>query len=94
MEDTKEKKKCSIDENGNMSLSFEISHEDVRCALYQLISVYDEEDNDWYIIDNVYDDYFIFENWDGNKIYKQSYSVDGDNVALIGERITGNSMVE
>lgn len=82
----KKKKKCSIDENGNMSLSFEISHEDVRCALYQLISVYDEEDNDWYIIDNVYDDYFIFENWDGNKIYKQSYSVDGDNVALIGER--------
>lgn len=82
----KKKKKCSIDENGNMSVSFEISHEDIRGALFNLIGVYEEEDNEWYWITNVYDDYFIFENWDGNKIYKQSYSVDGDNVALSGDR--------
>lgn len=82
----KKKKKCSIDENGNMSVSFEISHEDIRGALFNLIGVYEEEDNEWYWITNVYDDYFIFENWDGNKLYKQSYSVDGDNVALSGDR--------
>lgn len=82
----KKKKKCSIDENGNMSVSFEISHEDIRGALYNLLGVYEEEDNEWYWIVNVYDDYFIFENWDGNKLYKQSYSVDGDNVALSGDR--------
>ena len=82
----KKKKKCSIDENGNMSVSFEISHEDIRSALFNLISVYEEEDNEWYWITNVYDDYFIFENWDGNKLYKQSYSIDGDNVALSGDR--------
>lgn len=82
----KKKKKCSIDENGNMSVSFEISHEDIRGALYNLLGVYEEEDNEWYWITNVYDDYFIFENWDGNKLYKQSYSVDGDNVALSGDR--------
>lgn len=82
----KKKKKCSIDENGNMSVSFEISHEDIRGALYNLLGVYEEEDNEWYWISNVYDDYFIFENWDGNKLYKQSYSIDGDNVALSGDR--------
>ena len=82
----KKKKKCSIDSDGNMSVSFEISHEDIRGALFNLIGVYEEEDNEWYWITNVYDDYFIFENWDGNKIYKQSYSVDGDNVTLSGDR--------
>ena len=82
----KKKKKCSIDENGNMSVFFEISHEDIRGALFNLIGIYEEEDNDWFWITNVYDDYFIFENWDGNKLYKQAYSVDGDNVALSGDR--------
>ena len=82
----KKKKKCSIDESGNMSVSFEISHEDIRGALFNLIGAYEEEDNEWYWITNVYDDYFIFENWDGNKLYKQSYSVDGDNVTLSGDR--------
>lgn len=82
----KKKKKCSIDSDGNMSVSFEISHEDIRGALFNLIGVYEEEDNEWYWITNVYDDYFIFENWDGNKLYKQSYLVDGDNVTLSGDR--------
>ena len=82
----KKKKKYSVDKNGNTSVSFEISHEDIRGALFNLIGVYEEEDNEWYWITNVYDDYFIFENWDGNKLYKQSYAVDGDNVALSGDR--------
>ena len=82
----KKKKKCSVDSDGNMSVSFEISHEDIRGALFNLIGAYEEEDNEWYWITNVYDDYFIFENWDGNKLYKQSYSVDGDNVTLSGDR--------
>lgn len=82
----KKKKKCSVDSDGNMSVSFEISHEDIRGALFNLLDIYEEEDNEWYWITNVYDDYFIFENWDGNKLYKQSYSIDGDNVALSGDR--------
>ncbi len=80
------RKCCSVDENGNMNVSFSISHEDIRFALYNLLGIYDEEDNDWYFVDSVYDDYFIFENWDGNKIYKQSYNIDGENVSLSGER--------
>lgn len=79
-------KKYSIDDNGNATVVFEISHEDIRGALFNLISIYEEEDNEWYWITNVYDDYFVFENWCGDKLYKQSYALDGDNVSLSGDR--------
>lgn len=80
------KKTCSVGEDGNITVSFEISHEDIRGALYTLLEVYEQEDNEWYWVTNVFDNYFIFENWDGNKLYKQSYAVDGDNVSLSGDR--------
>lgn len=80
------RKSYSVDDNGNATVAFEISHEDIRSALYNLISIYDEEDNEWYFISNVYDDYFVFENWMGDKLYKQSYEIDGDNVSLSGDR--------
>lgn len=81
-----QKKTCSVGEDGNMTVSFEISHEDIRGALYTLLEVYEQEDNEWYWVTNVFDNYFIFENWDGNKLYKQSYAVDGDNVSFSGDR--------
>lgn len=81
-----QKKTCSVGEDGNMTVSFEISHEDIRGALYTLLEVYEQEDNEWYLVINVFDNYFIFENWDGNKLYKQSYAVDGDNVSFSGDR--------
>ena len=82
----KKKKKCSLDEEGNMSMSFEVSHEDIRSALFSLLGAYEEQDAEWYWITNVYDDYFVYESWSGEKIYKQSYTVDGDNVAFSGDR--------
>lgn len=35
--------------------SFELSHSDIRCALYNLLNAYEEADNDWYFINSVYD---------------------------------------
>lgn len=67
--------------------TFEISHEDTRYALYNLLSAYEESDNEWYWITNVYDSYFVYENWDSTKIYRQDYSKDGDNIAFENERI-------
>jgi hypothetical protein len=64
----------------------ELSHDDIRYALYNLISQYDEEDNDYYGIRAVYDNYFIMYGWINNKLYKVGYSVDGENVSLEGER--------
>lgn len=82
----KKKKKCSLDADGNMTVSFEISHEDIRSALFNLLGTYEEQDAEWYWISNVYDDYFIYENWSGDKLYKQAYEVDGDNVSFSGDR--------
>ena len=67
---------------------FEISHEDIRSALYNLLAPYEEADNTYYYISGVYDDYFAYEDWCGNQIYGQKYKKDGDNVAFEGERYT------
>lgn len=68
------------------TFAIELSHDDIRCALYNLISVYDEEDNDWYSIKSVYDNYFYIYGWKNDKLYKLGYSVDGENVSLEGDR--------
>lgn len=70
----------------NFVKSFELSHSDIRYALYNLLSAYEESDNEWYFINSVYDSHFTYENWDGDKIYGQNYTKDGDNVAFDGER--------
>lgn len=76
----------SFDDNGNMSISFELSHDDIRIALYKLISPYEEQDNDYYHIACVYDDKFIVEGWCTGSLFGFNYSKDGDNVSLSGER--------
>lgn len=68
------------------TFTVELSHEDVRYALYNLIRVYEEEDNEWYSIRSVYDNYFYMQGWCNNKLYKIGYTVDGENVALEGDR--------
>lgn len=68
------------------TFKIEISHEDIRYALYNLLGEYEENDNEWYGIYSVYDDYFVMQGWCSGKFYKQGYSIDGDNVSLDGER--------
>ena len=74
------------EEKFTKTFAIELSHDDIRCALYNLIAQYEEEDNVWYCIREVYDSYFIMQGWSNNKLYKVSYSVDGENVSLEGER--------
>lgn len=67
--------------------SFKVSHDDIRCALYNLVAVY-ESDSTWIYIREVYNDEFIMEECGSeHKLYKQAYVVDGDNVSLSGDRI-------
>lgn len=82
-DDDESKKKF---DNFVKTFKIEISHEDIRYALYNLLGEYEENDNDWYGIYSVYDDYFIMQGWCSGKFYKQGYSIDGDNVSLEGER--------
>lgn len=66
--------------------TYEISHDDIRYGLYNLLYAQEEADNEWYFINAVYDNHFTYENWSGDKIYGQSYVKDNDNVAFDGER--------
>lgn len=65
---------------------FDISFEDIRYALNALCSIY-RNDSEWCYVSQVYDEYFIMQDWDSDKYYKQSYTRDEDNIALAGERI-------
>lgn len=64
----------------------ELSHDDIRNALYTLIKQYETED-EYYYIREVFDNHFIMQDWWNNKIYKQDYAVDGENVSLEGDRV-------
>ena len=75
----------TTEEVKNFSKTFELSHDDIRCALYELLMPYEEADNDYYWIVEVYDDHFIYEGYMGN-YWGQKYTKDGDTVAFEGER--------
>ena len=74
------------EEKFTKTFSVELSHDDIRYALYNLIGIYEEEDNEWYGIYAVYDSYFVMQGWCNGKFFKQNYSVDGENVSLSGDR--------
>ena len=80
---SKKKKNNSQDEN--ITRTYELSHDDIRCALYNLLAPYEETDNDYYWIMEVFDSYFVYQGYTG-KVYGQKYSKDGDNIAFDGER--------
>ena len=68
------------------TFTVELSHDDIRNALYVLIRQYENED-EYYYIREVYDSYFVMQDWWNNKIYKQNYAVDGEDVSLDGDRV-------
>lgn len=71
----------------NLVRTYEISHEDVRYALYKLLAPFEDADNECYYISNVYDSYFVYEGYCVDKIYRQNYIKDEDSVEFEGERI-------
>lgn len=75
-----------VEVNSVFVKTFEISHEDIRYTLYNLIMPYEEADNECYYIISVYDNYFVYEEYYGGNIYGQNYAKDGDNISLEGER--------
>lgn len=63
-------------------LKYELSHDDIRSALYSLLAA--TADDGYYCtwILEVYDDKFIYQDYMEGKFYRQDYSNDGKNVAL------------
>lgn len=72
------------DDKENFSKTFELSHDDVRCALYQLLAPYEEANNDWYWIVEVFDNHFVYQGCMGN-YFGQKYVKENDSVAFDGE---------
>ena len=83
---TKKKKKNAEEPVEDMVRTFTVSHEDIRYALYNLLDTVSMDDNDWYCITSVFDDYFVYESWNGGKIFGQKYTKENNNVAFDGDR--------
>lgn len=66
--------------------TYEISHDDIRYALYNLLSAFEEMDNEWYFIESVYDNHFVYTNWTGDKTFGQNYVKSEDNISFEGDR--------
>ncbi len=90
VKDTINSAKANDGDNSNEEVftkSFELSHDDIRSKLYRLLEAVEKEDDEWYYIDKVYDDYFIYSSWDSDTYYKQGYVKTDIDVAFEGERI-------
>jgi len=63
-------------------LKYELSHDDIRSALYSLLAATSEDGYYYTWIIEVYDDKFIYQDYMEDKFYRQDYSRDGENVSL------------
>ena len=63
-------------------LKYELSHDDIRSALYNLLGAESDEGYYYTWILEVFDDKFIYQDYMENKFYRRGYSKDGENVAL------------
>ena len=63
-------------------LKYELSHDDIRSALYSLLAAEAEDDYYYAWILEVFDDKFIYQDYTEGKFYRQDYSKDGENVVL------------
>lgn len=73
-------------EEQKFTKTFELSHSDIRSALYELLAIQEASDNQWYWIEDVYDDHFVYSGWETDKCYGQKYIKNGDEVTFDGER--------
>lgn len=86
LESTEENTETFAEAPTSMIRTYEISLEDIRSALYGLLSLQEEADQDYYWIEATYSDYFIYQSYRSGSYYKQAYSVNGDEVAFEGNR--------
>ena len=74
------------------SKTFELSHSDVKVGLYALLAPFEEADNEWYGIVDVFDGYFIYQGmFDASNCFKQEYKKEGDQISFTSDRIHLNA---
>jgi hypothetical protein len=72
----------TIETDEKFVLKYELSHDDVRSALYSLLAETSEDGYCYNWIVEVFDDKFIYQDCMEDKFYRQDYSKDGETVAL------------
>ena len=86
----KKKKKCSVNTEAG-TVEFELSFDDIRMALYNLLAE-NMDDYTYSWICETYDDHFIYQkesyaNGYEAHYFKQNYSKDGDNITFSGDPV-------
>ena len=71
-----------VETEENFTLRYELSHDDIRSALYTLLDAISENGYCCAWIIEVFDDKFIYQDYTEGKFYRQDYTRDCDNVAL------------
>lgn len=68
-------------------LKYELSHDDIRSAIYSLLGAESEDGyyNTWIV--EVYDSKFIYHDYTNGSFYRRGYSIDGENVSLGDESV-------
>lgn len=84
-EEDKDKEEEDEDEKKEkFTVQFELSHDDIRTGLYKALNEHETFGEGWYWIPQVFDNHFLVEMEDENKMYKVNY-VKHENAVSIGE---------
>jgi hypothetical protein len=71
----------------NFVLQYELSHDDIRSALYSLLGAESENGYCYAWIIEVYDSKFIYQDDTDCRFYRRGYNKDGDNVSLSDDTV-------
>lgn len=83
-EETPEEMACG--DKKKFSLNFELSHEDVRCQLYDKLWDMSNIENTYYGIVKTMDNYFVYCDCISGQFFEQSYTKSDDSIVFTGER--------
>ncbi len=67
------------------NLNYELSHDDIRVKIYELLRDKDEDHYFW--ICEVYDDRFIYQHTGTNKYFMQYYTKEDDKIVFVDDKI-------
>lgn len=84
-----------------MIRTYELSHDDVRVAIYKLLEPYEIANNKIYWVEDIYDTHFVYGSFASRKFYGQAYTkiddtlaFDGDRYELFAEYLTASEKAE
>ena len=71
----------------DVTISFKISHEDVRYGIQNLLNAMNGDGAHYYVAHSVYDGFFYYEDWMSNDAFKQNYKMRKDVISFSGDPV-------